>query len=145
MIALLQRVSSSQVIVNHQCVGKIDQGVLVLLGVQPHDGEEEANRMVDKILGYRMFSDDQGKMNLSVKAIRGGVLLVPQFTLVANTKKGMRPSFSCVADPALGEQLFLYIHDRLRGQHENVATGVFGADMKVSLVNDGPVTFWLEV
>lgn len=143
MIGLLQRVTQAKVEVDQQIVGQIDQGLLVLVGVQKHDTAQSAERLVERLLGYRVFSDADGKMNLSVKDINGGLLLVPQFTLAADTKKGMRPSFSSAAPPATGEQLFNELVRIAKRQHDPVATGQFGADMQVSLTNDGPVTFTL--
>ena len=129
--------------VDGQIVGQIDQGLLVLVGVQKHDTTHSAQRLVERLLGYRVFADADGKMNLSVKDINGGLLLVPQFTLAADTKKGMRPSFSSAAPPETGQQLFNELVTIAKQQHELVATGAFGADMQVSLTNDGPVTFML--
>ena len=129
--------------VDRQIVGQIDQGLLVLIGVQKHDTSQSAGRLVERLLGYRVFSDAEGKMNLSVKDINGGLLLVPQFTLAADTNKGMRPSFSSAAPPETGRQLFNELLSIAKRQHELVETGEFGADMQVSLTNDGPVTFLL--
>ena len=143
MIGLLQRVTQARVEVDGQIVGQIDQGLLVLVGVQKHDTTHSAQRLVERLLGYRVFADADGKMNLSVKDINGGLLLVPQFTLAADTKKGMRPSFSSAAPPETGQQLFNELVTIAKQQHELVATGAFGADMQVSLTNDGPVTFML--
>ncbi|WP_455218893.1 D-aminoacyl-tRNA deacylase [Kaarinaea lacus] len=143
MIGLLQRVTRARVEVDQQIIGQIDQGLLVLVGVQKHDTLQSAQRLVERLLGYRIFSDAEGKMNLSVRDINGGVLLVPQFTLAADTTKGMRPSFSSAAPPETGKQLFNELVSITRRQHEHVATGEFGADMQVSLTNDGPVTFTL--
>ena len=145
MIALLQRVRSASVEVNNQIVGSIEVGLLVFIGVEKHDGHAQADRLLEKILGYRVFSDKDDRMNLSVRDAGGGLLLVPQFTLAADTQKGMRPSFSSAAEPAVGEALFDYLVDEARQKHVPVATGQFGADMQVSLTNDGPVTFWLQV
>ncbi len=143
MIALLQRVTRASVSVDSECIASIDQGLLVLLGVEKSDSEAQAARMVERILGYRVFADADGKMNLSVCDIGGGVLLVPQFTLAADTRSGMRPSFSSAASPETGRQLFDSVVDIMRSNYDYVATGRFGADMAVELVNDGPVTFWL--
>ena len=143
MIALLQRVTRASVSVDSECIASIDQGLLVLLGVEKSDSEAQAARMVERILGYRVFADAHGKMNLSVRDIGGGVLLVPQFTLAADTRRGMRPSFSSAASPETGRQLFDSVVDIMRSNYDYVATGRFGADMAVELVNDGPVTFWL--
>ena len=143
MIALLQGVSRAAVTVDSEIIARIDSGLLVLLGVEKSDTEAQARRMVERILGYRMFADDAGKMNLSVRDIRGGVLLVPQFTLAADTRRGMRPSFSNAAPPETGRQLFDSVVDIMHSNYDYVATGRFGADMAVELVNNGPVTFWL--
>ena len=145
MIALLQRVSEAAVHVNGQPVAAIRKGLLALIAVERNDSENEADRLVQRILAYRVFPDDQKRMNLDVRQAGGGLLLVPQFTLAANTRKGNRPSFTDAADPAEGERLFAYLVERARAQWSHVATGRFGADMQVSLVNDGPVTFWLQV
>jgi len=143
VIGLLQRVTQARVEVDRKIVGQIDHGLLVLVGVQKHDTPRSAERLVERLLGYRVFSDAEGKMNLSVKDINGGLLLVPQFTLAADTKKGMRPSFSSAAPPETGQQLFNEMLSIAKRQHELVETGEFGADMQVSLTNDGPVTFLL--
>lgn len=144
MIGLLQRVKSSRVEVDGKVVGEIDRGIMVLVGVQKGDDETRADRLAERLLGYRIFPDVDDKMNLSVRDIEGGVLLVPQFTLAADTRKGTRASFTSAAEPALGRTLFDRLVDRVRQQYPAVATGEFGADMQVSLINDGPVTFWLE-
>lgn len=143
MIGLLQRVTQAKVEVDNHVVGKIGKGLLVLVGVQKEDSLQSVARMVERLLGYRVFADADGKMNLSVKDINGGLLLVPQFTLAADTAKGMRPSFSSAAPPDVGQQLFSELAIIAKQQHDNVATGEFGADMQVSLTNDGPVTFIL--
>jgi len=145
MIALIQRVTNAQVVVKNQTIGKIDQGILVLIGVEPNDDHGKADNLLRRLLGYRIFSDHEEKMNLSVEDINGGVLLVPQFTLAANTKKGMRPSFTSAAPPALAKQLFDYLIVKANAKNNKIETGTFGADMQVSLCNDGPVTFWLQV
>lgn len=145
MIGLLQRVTQASVEVQGQTVGAIGQGLLVLVGVQKHDTEDQALRLLDRLLGYRVFADEADKMNLSVQDVNGGLLLVPQFTLAADTKKGMRPSFSSAAPPQQGQRLFDYFVAMAQQKYTKVSTGQFGADMKVSLTNDGPVTFWLEV
>jgi D-tyrosyl-tRNA(Tyr) deacylase len=145
MIGLIQRVSEASVVVEGRTVGKIGRGLLVLVGVEKNDDEMTAKRLLERLLGYRVFPDAEGKMNLSVIDISGELLLVPQFTLAADTRKGTRPSFSSAAAPELGASLFDYFVAIARESHSKVATGVFGADMKVSLVNDGPVTFWLQV
>ncbi|MFO7642314.1 MAG: D-aminoacyl-tRNA deacylase, partial [Candidatus Competibacteraceae bacterium] len=125
-------------------VGEIGPGLLVLVGVERGDAEAQADRLLERLLGYRVFADAEGKMNLSVRDRDGGLLLVPQFTLAADTRKGMRPSFTPAAPPAEGERLFEYLALRARQQHPSVATGRFGAHMRVELTNDGPVTFWLQ-
>ena len=145
MIGLLQRVTRASVDVDDRTIGAIEQGLMVLVGIEKTDNVQTADRLLQRLLGYRVFSDCDGKMNLSVQDINGGMLLVPQFTLVADTKKGMRPSFSSAATPEQGEQLFDYFVEQARQQYNNVQTGKFGADMKVSLINDGPVTFTLKV
>jgi D-tyrosyl-tRNA(Tyr) deacylase len=145
MIALLQRVSEATVHVNGKRVGGIRHGILALIGVERNDSEAEADRLLQRVLAYRIFPDSTGRMNLDVRQSGGGLLLVPQFTLAANTRKGNRPSFTAAADPAAGERLFTYLAERAASRLDDVATGRFGADMKVSLVNDGPVTFWLQV
>jgi D-tyrosyl-tRNA(Tyr) deacylase len=117
---------------------------VVFVGVERDDGKSRADRLLERLLGYRVFPDPAGKMNLDVRDIGGGLLLVPQFTLAADTKKGMRPSFTPAAEPQAGQRLFEYLAERARAQHAPVATGVFGADMQVTLTNDGPVTFWLQ-
>ncbi len=145
MIGLLQRVSQASVSVDGKTVGAIGRGLLVLIGVERGDDEVRADRLLERLLGYRVFPDADGKMNLSVQDIAGGLLLVPQFTLAADTNKGMRASFTPAAAPADGRRLFEYLLRQARQQHANVANGIFGADMQVSLTNDGPVTFWLQV
>jgi D-tyrosyl-tRNA(Tyr) deacylase len=145
MIALLQRVSQAKVEVDAACVGKIGPGLLVLLCAERGDGEPEADRLLARVLGYRVFGDAGGKMNLSLRDVQGGLLLVPQFTLAADTHKGMRPSFTPAAAPADGERLFHYFAAGARAAHPAVETGRFGAHMRVSLTNDGPVTIWLRV
>lgn len=145
MIGLLQRVSEASVRVEGETVGEIGRGLLVLVGVERGDSEAEADRLLQRMLGYRVFPDAQDKMNLSLADIGGGLLLVPQFTLPADTRKGTRPSFTPAAPPVEGERLFTYLLEKARVSHSGVAAGRFGADMKVALVNDGPVTFWLHV
>ena len=145
MIGLLQRVSSASVSVEGKIIGAIDTGLMVLIGVERGDGEPQADRLLTRLLGYRVFADAAGKMNLSVRDIGGGMLLVPQFTLAADTDKGMRASFSSAAAPETGRLLFDYLARQARTQYGHVATGSFGADMRVALVNEGPVTFWLRV
>ena len=145
MIGLLQRVTDAQVSVHGSVVGRIGAGLLVLLAVEPADTEAQADRLVERLVGYRVFEDADGRMNLSLADTGGGLLLVPQFTLAANTGKGMRPSFTGAAPPELGQRLFDYAVSRARSLlGDRVATGRFGAHMQVSLTNDGPVTFWLQ-
>jgi D-tyrosyl-tRNA(Tyr) deacylase len=144
MIGLLQRVASASVRVHGDEIAAIDRGLLVLVGVLPDDTDERARLLVDKLLKYRVFADEAGKMNLSLQQIAGGLLLVPQFTLAADTRHGLRPGFSTAAAPDLGKRLFDVLVDTARLEHPHVACGRFGAHMQVSLVNDGPVTFWLE-
>ncbi|HHI94812.1 MAG TPA: D-tyrosyl-tRNA(Tyr) deacylase [Gammaproteobacteria bacterium] len=145
MIALLQRVSEASVTIDGEMTGVIEQGLMVLVGVERGDTGVQADRLLQRLLTYRVFADADDKMNLSLKDIQGGLLLVPQFTLAADTRKGARPSFSCAASPEHGQRLFDYFLAQAQQQYTNVATGRFGADMQVSLVNDGPVTFWLQV
>ena len=145
MIGLLQRVSEAAVRVDGATVGAIGPGLLVLLCAEKGDTEREADALLTKLLGYRVFSDDAGKMNLSVTDIQGALLLVPQFTLAADTRSGTRPSFSPAASPEDGRRLFDYFVRQACTRHGKVETGQFGADMKVSLTNDGPVTIWLRV
>jgi len=144
MKGLIQRVTQARVDVAGETVGAIDQGLLVLVGVEPQDSKASADKLLHKLLNYRVFSDADGKMNLSLTDVAGGLLLVSQFTLAADTKSGLRPSFSTAAPPAWGAELFDYLVEQARVKHPVVATGRFGADMQVSLVNDGPVTFLLE-
>lgn len=144
MIGLLQRVSSARVEVDGSRVGAIGPGLLVLVGVEQGDDTARADRLLERLLGYRVFPDSAGKMNLNVVDIGGGLLLVPQFTLAADTDKGMRPSFTPAAAPELGKRLFEYLLEQARLRHAPVEAGVFRADMQVTLTNDGPVTFWLE-
>ncbi len=144
MIGLVQRVTRAQVSVDEQVIGVIEQGMLVLIGVEREDSPQQADRLLERLLNYRIFADAQDKMNLNLQSIAGGLLLVPQFTLAADTRKGLRPSFTPAAPPALGEELFNYLCEQARQRHPTVATGQFGANMQVSLVNDGPVTFWLH-
>lgn len=144
MKALIQRVSEASVSVEGRVVGQIGRGLLVLLGVDKHDDRVLADRLLEKVLDYRVFPDEAGKMNRSVRDIQGGLLLVSQFTLSADTRKGLRPSFSSAAAPAEAEALYRYCLEILEHRHAGVEAGVFGADMQVSLVNDGPVTFLLD-
>ena len=145
MIGLLQRVSKARVVVSGEETGRIGAGLLVLLGVERGDTTHEADRLLERILTYRVFSDASGKMNISLADQGGGLLLVPQFTLAADTKRGTRPGFSTAAPPEIGQRLFNYVVERARTQLPQVSTGIFGADMQVSLCNEGPVTFWLQV
>ena len=145
MIGLLQRVSRASVEVGGRQVASIGRGLLVLVGVQPADTEAGADQLLARLLDYRVFPDANDRMNLSLRDIDGGLLLVPQFTLAADTSRGRRPSFTSAAPPALGARLFDYLVTRARTQRAEVGSGMFGADMQVALVNDGPVTFWLEI
>jgi D-tyrosyl-tRNA(Tyr) deacylase len=145
MIGLIQRVSHASVTIDGDMTGSIEQGLLALIGVEKSDTEQSAERLLERMLSYRVFGDADGKMNLSLKDINAGLLLVPQFTLVADTQKGNRAGFSNGAPPALGRALFEHMHNKARQLHHDVASGVFGADMQVELLNDGPVTFWLQV
>lgn len=144
MIGLLQRVRSASVTVDSQRVAEITHGMMVLVGVEQADEQANADKLLERLLNYRIFSDVEGKMNLSLRDIEGGLLLVPQFTLAADTTKGRRPSFHTAASPADGKTLFDYICQQASAAHSDVATGIFGADMQVELINDGPVTFWLN-
>lgn len=144
MIGLIQRVKHASVAVDGEVIGQIDQGLLALVGVQKHDDKASADKLLKRMLSYRVFADAEDKMNLSLSDIGGGLLLISQFTLAADTQKGARPSFSSAASPDLGRELFDYVVNQARTQHPVVETGRFGADMQVSLLNDGPVTFWLE-
>jgi D-tyrosyl-tRNA(Tyr) deacylase len=145
MIALIQRAARSHVEVDGRTVGAINRGILALVGVEATDEIATASRLLDRLLHYRIFPDDAGKMNLDIGQIGGGLLLVPQFTLVADTNKGTRPSFSGGASPQKASELFTALVAAARHAHPNVAAGVFGADMQVHLVNDGPATFILHV
>lgn len=144
MIALIQRVSAAHVEIDRTTVGAIDAGLVALVAVQPDDGEAQAQRLLERILGYRVFPDEEGRMNRSLTESGGGLLLVSQFTLAADTRKGMRPGFSTAAAPADAERWFSRLVELAKSQHPRVEIGRFGAHMKVHLVNDGPVTFWLE-
>ncbi|MFO7325577.1 MAG: D-aminoacyl-tRNA deacylase [Pseudomonadota bacterium] len=145
MIALIQRVSRASVAIEGETVGAIERGILALVGVAAADTPENGGRLLEKVLNYRIFPDDAGKMNLSLRQIGGGLLLVPQFTLLADTAKGTRPGFSRAAPPERASALFADLIQRAGAAYPQVASGRFGADMQVELVNDGPVTFWLEV
>jgi D-tyrosyl-tRNA(Tyr) deacylase len=145
LIALIQRVTEARVQVDGAVIGEIGRGILALVGVERGDADAQAERLVEKVLGYRIFPDDAGKMNLSLLDIKGGLLAVPQFTLAADTKKGTRAGFSTAASPEEGMRFFDLFVKLARQKNPQVKTGQFGADMKVSLVNDGPVTFWLRV
>ncbi|MCX8650366.1 D-tyrosyl-tRNA(Tyr) deacylase [Gilliamella sp. B2776] len=144
MIALIQRVKQASVTVNNQIIGQINHGLLVLLGIEKEDNEQKAIRLCEKVLGYRIFSDSEGKMNLNVTQTNGDLLVVSQFTLAADTHKGMRPSFTKGAKPEEANKLYQFFIEQCKKQI-NTQTGQFAADMQVSLINDGPVTFWLEV
>ena len=151
MIGLIQRVSWAKVEVDDQVIGQINQGILALIGMEKNDQPEQADKLLHRLLNYRIFADNDDKMNLSVMDIQGGVLLVPQFTLAADTKKGLRPSFSSAKPPSEAQVLFTSLFEQTRHQYTayyqqaKVESGLFGADMKVSLLNDGPVTFSLTV
>lgn len=144
MKGLLQRVRGARVEVDGEVVGAIDQGLLVLVGVEPQDTVASADKMLHKLLNYRVFSDADGKMNLSLRDMQGGLLLVSQFTLAADTRSGLRAGFSKAAPPALGAELFDYLLQQAKAAHPTVESGRFGADMQVHLTNDGPVTFLFE-
>jgi D-aminoacyl-tRNA deacylase len=145
MIGLIQRVLHAAVHVNQQRIGHIDHGLLLFVCAERGDTEQEATRLLSKVLSYRVFADEAGKMNRSVRDVNGGLLIVSQFTLAADTNAGTRPSFTPAADPATGRALYDHFVMQAKAVHSVVATGEFGADMQVSLVNDGPVTFWLRV
>lgn len=145
MIGLLQRVREASVSVEGETIARIDRGLLVLVGVQLDDGEAQARRLLERLLAYRVFADAEQRMNLSLRDTGGGLLLVPQFTLAADTRQGNRPGFSTAAPPAQARSLFEQLLALAQAQHPTVASGRFGADMQVALVNDGPVTFWLQV
>ncbi|NND89951.1 MAG: D-tyrosyl-tRNA(Tyr) deacylase [Granulosicoccus sp.] len=144
MIALIQRVTEASVVIDAAVTASIQAGMLALIGVQRADTRQSADRLAERLLGYRLFADEAGKMNLDVRASGGQILLVPQFTLAADTGKGRRPGFSTAATPEQAIELFNTLGSAVSGSGVPVARGTFGADMKVSLVNDGPVTFWLE-
>lgn len=144
MITVIQRVRMASVTVDNRIIGKIDQGIMALLAVEKEDTPKQADRLLERIFSYRIFADDNGRMNLSLRDIGGGLLLVPQFTLAADTHKGSRPSFTSAAPPEQGLQLFGYLQQRARTTYPNAQFGQFGADMQVTLINDGPVTFTLR-
>ena len=144
MIALIQRVSEARVEIDGVVKGSIRRGILALIGVRPTDAEEAAARLLDRVLKYRIFADEDDKMNLNLRQIEGDLLLIPQFTLAADTRHGLRPGFSTAAPPAQAGRLFSFLVETATARHAPVASGVFGADMQVSLTNDGPVTLWLE-
>ncbi len=144
MIGLMQRVTEARVTVAGEVVGAIGPGLLVLVGVEKADGQGQADRLLERLLGYRVFEDATGRMNRSLREVGGGLLLVPQFTLAADTRKGRRPSFDPAAPPEQGRCLFEYLLNQALAAHSPVASGRFGAHMQVALVNDGPVTFWLQ-
>ncbi len=143
MITIIQRVTSAKVVVENKTIGQINQGILALIAIEKEDGEKEANRLLERILNYRIFADEKDKMNLSLRDIKGGLLVVPQFTLAADTRSGNRPSFSRAATPEKGRALFNYFSEQTIKIYLSTEFGEFGADMKVSLTNDGPVTFTL--
>lgn len=145
MIALLQRITSASVVVDEIKIAEANAGVLIFLAVQKQDTERTAEQMLQRILLYRMFADDDNKMNKNICEINGDILVVPQFTLAANTKKGLRPNFTSAATPDHGKWLFDYFLDKLKAEYARVSSGKFAADMQVHLINDGPVTFWLEL
>jgi D-tyrosyl-tRNA(Tyr) deacylase len=144
MISIIQRVSTAKVTVGSQDIGAIDMGIVALVAIEKEDSEKEAERLLERILNYRIFADEHDRMNLSLRDIDGGLLLIPQFTLAADTNKGNRPSFISAASPEKGRQLFVYLQDRALTTYANVQFGQFGADMQVSLINNGPVTFTLR-
>ncbi|WP_298607785.1 D-aminoacyl-tRNA deacylase [uncultured Thiothrix sp.] len=144
MIGLIQRVLEAKVVVAGHTVGQIQTGILLLLGVERADTETQAKRLLERVLNYRIFEDNEGRMNRSLLDIQGGLLVVPQFTLPADTQKGNRPSFTPAAPPEQGKQLFDYFCTQIQTQGHELQSGVFGADMKVHLINNGPVTFWLK-
>lgn len=144
MLTIIQRVTLAKVTVNHEIIGQIDKGIMALVAVEKEDSEKDAQRLLERILNYRIFADDNDRMNLSLRDIDGGLLLVPQFTLAADTNSGNRPSFTPAASPEKGRQLFGYLQQLARATYPRVEFGRFGADMQVMLVNDGPVTFTLR-
>ena len=144
MISTIQRVTTAKVTVNNQDIGKIDTGIMALVAVEKEDTQKDVERLLERILNYRIFADSNERMNLSLRDINGGLLLVPQFTLAADTQKGNRPSFTSAAPPEKGRQLFEYLQHLAKSTYPNVQSGQFGADMQVSLINNGPVTFTLR-
>ena len=144
MISIIQRVTTAKVTVNNQDIGKIDTGIMALVAVEKEDTQKDVERLLERILNYRIFADSNERMNLSLRDINGGLLLVPQFTLAADTQKGNRPSFTSAAPPEKGRQLFEYLQHLAKSTYPNVQSGQFGADMQVSLINNGPVTFTLR-
>ncbi|GAB6071392.1 D-aminoacyl-tRNA deacylase [Thiomicrorhabdus hydrogeniphila] len=144
MICLIQRVTQASVSINNQEIANIGPGLVILTGFEPNDDLQQIHKMMHKLLNYRIFADKNDKMNLNVQQVMGELLLVPQFTLAANTKSGLRPSFSSSAAPQVAEKLFHYFINYASENYEKIQTGQFGADMQVSLINDGPVTFWLQ-
>lgn len=144
MIGLIQRVTHASVVVNHETIGDINTGILLLLGVEKNDNEKSATRLLERVMTYRIFEDDTGRMNRSLNDIQGGLLIVPQFTLPANTNKGTRPSFTPAAEPKRGKTLFDFFLQQAKTSSLRIQSGQFGANMQVSLTNDGPVTFWLQ-
>lgn len=144
MITIIQRVTEASVVVNNVTIGEINQGIMALVAVEKEDSEKSAKRLLERILNYRIFADESDKMNLSLRDIQGGLLIIPQFTLAANTQSGNRPSFSTAASPEKGLVLFNYFSKLASQTYPNTQFGEFGADMKVSLTNDGPVTFTLK-
>ena len=144
MISLIQRVTSASVTIDGDNCAHIETGILAFIGIQKHDDQLSADKMLQRILTYRIFADEKDNMNLNLQQVNGGLLLVSQFTLAADTKKGRRPSFSSAAPTVLAERLYVYLTEQAKQLHSVVETGVFAADMQVALVNDGPVTFWLE-
>jgi D-tyrosyl-tRNA(Tyr) deacylase len=144
MICLIQRVTQAKVVVNQNTIGQIGPGLVVLTAFQPNDNAQNINKMVHKLLHYRLFADEDDKMNLNIQQVNGSLLLIPQFTLAADTQKGLRPSFTSSAKPNIATLLFDEFVDKMHGASPLIETGEFGADMQVTLTNDGPVTFWLE-
>ncbi len=144
MLSVIQRVTHANVMVDNSVIGEIKQGIVALVAIEKGDGETEAKQLIDRILNYRIFADADNKMNLSVKNVSGGLLLIPQFTLAANTKKGTRPSFTPAATPSVSKPLFEFTVHYAQQQYKTISSGQFGADMQVSLCNDGPVTFTLK-